>query len=73
MQQKPEIIRENSDENNDFEARQNLLRFFSLLLKVNIKIKINFSISQKKSKYEFLWKLARFLLLVIQVISFFIK
>ncbi len=59
----------------DFESKQNAVGFFSVLLKVDIRIKINFSIRQKKkkSKYEFLWKLIKSLFLVLRIISFFIK
>lgn len=70
-----EELKNNNENKDDFEAKQNLLGFFNVLLKVDIRIKINFSICQKKkkSKYEFLWKLTKFLLLVLQIISFFIK
>lgn len=61
--------------NSELEARQNIAKFFGLSLKLDAKVKLNFSIRQRKkqSKYEFLWKLAKLLLLILQVVSLFIK
>lgn len=71
---------ENQQENqklveNDFEARQNITEFFGMSLKINAKIKFNFSMRQKtkKSKYEFLWKLIKLLFLLLRIIPLFIN
>ena len=62
-------------EKQNFEARQNIAGFFGLSLKVDIKVKLSFSIYKRKkqSKHEYLWKLAKLLLLLLQVFSIFIK
>ena len=79
MQPEPNELKKNNEsidyKNSELEARQNIAGFFGLSLKLNAKVKISFSIRQRKkqAKYDFLWKLAKLLLLILQIVSLFIK